>query len=155
MAATGATRIGPAGFDANAALLAPPSLLVNGFERAAAAATLGCALCGSLGPGGPIPSVVARAALAIAETRGSDSSMRSASETRTGSSDSKRGKASSGGAAGFENGFGERGLVGSSLPNGLWLRPAMVGAGMEFCFGIDRNTSAATASTPMRFWSAL
>src|SRR6478736_3392867 len=58
-AATGAARVGAAGFalTAGAAL---PSLPTTGLGRAAAATPLAGAPDGNLGPGGPIPRVVAR-----------------------------------------------------------------------------------------------
>ena len=143
------------GFDATPSLPPKASLLASGLGRTGAEGAFACAgaLEGSFGPGGPMPSVVARAA--SAEMRGADSSTRSESETRSGSSESKRGNTSSSGAAGPENGFWARGLVGASLPKCFWLRPDIVGAGIEFCFGIALSTSTATASTPIRFCSAL
>lgn len=97
--ATGATRACAAGFDALG--LVEGSLPTTGLGRAATAGPFGCEL-GSLGPGGPIPRVVARAASAV--IRGADSSNRSASETLTGSSEPKRGKPSSAAPA-DEKGF--------------------------------------------------
>lgn len=102
-AAAAAVRVGAAGRDCAAGALAPPSLLINGLGRAAGAASFIGAPEGSFGPGGPIPSVVARPTFARCEMRGDDSSIRSASETLSASSESKRGSASA--AGGFENGF--------------------------------------------------